>query len=130
MPHFGRSSKERLETCDPRIQEIMNELIKIYDCSIMCGHRPKEDQMAAFNEGRSKVTWPNSKHNSLPSRAVDVVPFPVDWDDLSRFYYMAGLIKGIAHQKGYKIRWGRDWDSDNDFNDQTFNDFPHFEVLD
>jgi hypothetical protein len=42
---------------------------------------------------------------------------------------MAGLVKGIALQKGYVIRWGGDWSGKALFKDQTFNDYPHFELL-
>jgi len=106
----------------------MNEVIKVYDCSILCGFRRKEEQDEAFNNGKSKVQWPNSKHNVLPSNAVDVAPYPVAWFGTNRFFFLAGLIKGIGWMKGYSVVWGADWDDNGDFTDQTFNDYGHFEV--
>jgi peptidoglycan L-alanyl-D-glutamate endopeptidase CwlK len=133
MPSFGKASKSRLDTCDPRIVEIMEEVVKHFDCSILEGRRDQATQDEYFRTGRSKLQWPNSKHNcNAPdlSKAVDVAPYPIDWNDSNRFFILAGYIKGIAAVKGYKIRWGGDWDGDNDFKDQTFNDLPHFEIVD
>ncbi len=31
-----------------------------------------------------------------------------------RFYFFAGIVKGIAWELGIGVRWGGDWDSDND----------------
>jgi peptidoglycan L-alanyl-D-glutamate endopeptidase CwlK len=69
-----------------------------------------------------------SKHNSKPSLAVDIAPYPIDWADDERFYFLAGIIKAASHQVGVKVRWGGDWDSDDDFHDQTFMDLGHFEI--
>ena len=129
MPSFSKISRERLATCDKRLQDLFNEVIKHYDCSIICGHRGQEDQDRAFNEGKSKIRWPNGKHNSNPSKAVDVAPYPIDWNDTKRFYHFAGFVKGLATSMGIKIRWGGDWDGDNDFKDNSFNDTPHFEIM-
>ena len=130
MAQYGKESREALATCDPRLQEIFNEAIKVIDLKVLQGHRNEPDQNAAFERDASKLKWPFGEHNDEPSKAVDVVPFPVNWEDLPRFWFMAGVVFGIAHKLGYKIRWGRDWDQDMDFNDQKFNDFPHFEVVD
>jgi peptidoglycan L-alanyl-D-glutamate endopeptidase CwlK len=128
MPSFGKTSNERKKECDYNLQIILDEAIKIVDFSILCGHRTEEEQNQALYEGRSKLAFPKSKHNNYPSFAVDIAPYPIDWEDTDRFYYLAGIIKGIAHSKGVKIRWGGDWDSDNDFKDNNFNDLPHFEL--
>ena len=45
------------------------------------------------------------------------------------FYFLAGIIKAIANKRNIKIRWGGDWDDDNDFKDQHFNDLGHFELV-
>lgn len=103
-------------------------MIKYYDCSVICGYRNLEKQTEAYHAGKSKVFYPNSKHNKQPSHAVDVVPYPIDWNDMKRFYHFAGYVKGIADSLGIKIRCGADWDSDNDFKDQNFHDLPHFEL--
>lgn len=129
MFEFGERSLEVLNELDPRLQEIMIELIQIIDVSLIEGHRDAKTQNLLFNSGRSKLEWPNSKHNSMPSRAVDVVPYPIDWANRERFVFMCGIIKGIAHNLQIPIRMGIDWDGDNDLYDQTFNDLPHIELL-
>jgi len=130
MPSFGRRSTENLSSVHPLLIELFEEVVKKYDCSVLCGHRNEADQMAAYNSHprRSKCVWPESKHNSLPSLAVDVAPYPIDWDDLHRFRRFAWYVKGVADAKGIPIRMGADWDGDNNIDDQTFHDTPHFEL--
>ena len=44
MPEFGSKSKERLQSCDPQIQKVLEEAIKHYDFSVLEGHRTEEKQ--------------------------------------------------------------------------------------
>lgn len=129
MYQFGSRSTKNLAEAHSKLQALFNEVIKHYDCAVIEGFRSEEEQNKAYHAGKSKLKFPQSKHNDLPSLAVDVIPWPVDWNDKSRFYYFGGLVKGIASQMGIKIRWGGDWDSDNDFKDQSFHDLPHFELV-
>lgn len=126
---FGTTSRKNLEECHPKLQALFNEVIKIVDCSVIEGFRPEREQNKAYHAGKSKLKFPASKHNQKPSLAVDVVPWPVDWEDTDRFYFLAGIVKATAFQMGYKIRSGCDWDGDNTFTDQTFHDLPHFEIV-
>jgi hypothetical protein len=128
MPAFGQKSLDKLATAHPELQRLFNEVVKHYDCSVLCGHRTKEDQEEAFRTGMSKETWPNSKHNSLPSRAVDVVPFPVDWNDKGRFLHFVGFVLGTAKQLGIDIRCGADFNGDLNFKNDSLFDAPHFEL--
>lgn len=121
MPSFSNRSKERLMTCHAKLQEIMLDAIAIKDFSVLCGHRGEEEQNKAFDSGNSKAQWPFSKHNRLPSHAVDIVPYPLDWDDTEDFAELAGIIKAIAHTKGIPIRWGGDF--------KSIKDMPHFELI-
>ncbi|TET41431.1 MAG: M15 family peptidase [Dehalococcoidia bacterium] len=129
MPRFSEKSLTILATCDERLQRICMELIRQYDVKIIQGFRGQMDQEKAVKEGKSKKHWPMSKHNQHPSIAVDVVPFPIDWEDRERFFYMAGLFMAIANFMGIGIRWGGDWDRDKDFDDQRFDDLPHIELI-
>ena len=130
MPKFGKRSRERLATCDERLQEVFNEVIKFVDCSVLEGHRSQERQDQLYIEGKTKVKYPNGRHNSSPSNAVDVTPYPVDWDDRERQTLFAGFVIGIARSMGITLRWGGDWDSDTQTSDNQFDDFPHFEIAD
>jgi len=134
MPKFGKTSTTRLKDCHNDLQVLFKEVVKHFDCSVICGNRSQEDQDDAYNKGFSKVKYPNSKHNLFPSLAVDVIPYPIDWKDTKRMIYFAGFVKGIATKlKEEKkitnnIRWGGDWDSDTELKDNTFQDYPHFEL--
>ena len=128
MPRYSTRSKKRLATCDERLQKVFNEVIRHVDCSILEGHRSKERQNKLYDEKRTKVKYPNGRHNSSPSKAVDVTPYPVDWEDRERETLFAGFVLGIARGMGYKLRWGGDWDQDFQVMDNRFDDFPHFEI--
>ena len=130
MDKFGSRSKKHLVTLDKRLQKVLNEVIKYVDCSIIEGHRSAERQDKLFEEGRTKVKYPNGRHNANPSRAVDVVPYPIDWDDRERFHLFAGFVIGIAQSMGIKLRWGGDWNMNFEVDDNNFDDFPHFELID
>ena len=129
MPRFGRRSKERLATCDEKLQKVFNEVIKQVDCSVLEGHRSEARQEKLFKEGKTKVHYPNGRHNASPSRAVDVVPYPIDWNDRERFHLFAGMVIGLARGMGISLRWGGDWNMNFEVDDNQFDDFPHFELL-
>jgi peptidoglycan LD-endopeptidase CwlK len=129
MPKFSKSSQEKLVTCDPRIQEIMNEAIKMFDFTVIFGHRTHEEQEKLVSEGKSQIM--NSKHLSNPSMAIDIAPYskPIDWTNNRRFIYLAGHIMAIAETKNIPLRWGGDWDRDTKLKDNNFNDLCHFELV-
>ena len=128
MPRFGNRSKKNLASCDKKLQKVFNEVIKHVDCSVLEGHRDEYRQNKLFDEGKTKVKFPMGRHNSSPSRAVDVTPYPVDWDARARQTLFAGFVLGIALSMGIKLRWGGDWDQDFQVVDNRFDDFPHFEL--
>ena len=129
MPRFGKKSRERLATCDERLQKVFNEVINYVDCSVLEGHRGEERQEKLFKDGKTKVHYPNGRHNASPSRAVDVVPYPVDWDDRERFHLFAGFVLGIAYSMDISLRWGGHWNQNFEVDDNQFDDFPHFELI-
>jgi peptidoglycan L-alanyl-D-glutamate endopeptidase CwlK len=110
-------------------------VVKHFDCSVIVGHRNEEDQNLAFATGKSQLRWPQSKHNASPSNAVDVAPWPIDWDDRERFHLFAGYVLATAEQLYQigaikrRVRWGGDWDSDTQVNDNRFDDLVHFELM-
>ena len=129
MPRYSSTSKLRLSTCHRDIQAVFNEVIKHTDCTILEGHRGEEEQNHAFDEGRSQILWPYGSHNSVPSEAVDAVPYPIDWKDRERFTLFAGFVLGVAAQMGIELRWGGDWDRDWKVKDNRFDDLPHFQLV-
>ncbi len=125
MAKYSKVSQSRLMTCNPILQDIFNELIQEYDHSILCGERGKEDQDNAFNTGKSKAKWGQSKHNVIPgvrtlSDAVDAAPYPIDWNDHTRFSEMNDKVQAIAKRKNVKINWGGNF--------KSLRDLPHWEI--
>lgn len=138
MPKLSKISLERLSTCHEDLIIFCNELIKHYDFVVVCGHRGEKEQNEAFASGASKLKWPNGKHNSYPSKAVDIAPWEsgkIDWSKDQMFYF-AGFAKGVAamlYKNGlikHEIKSGADWNNDQNVNDTSFLDLPHFEIID
>ena len=125
MPSFSRKSLDRLNTTDDRLITLFTEVVKHFDCTILEGVRSKERQKQLVAEGKSKTI--NSKH--LTGKAVDVAPYPIAWNDRERFTYFAGFVMGIAAKMSIILRWGGDWDKDNQVKDNSFDDLPHFEIV-
>ena len=125
MPRFSRKSLDRLNTTDERLIRLFTEVVKHFDCTILEGIRSKERQKQLVAEGKSKTM--NSKH--LTGKAVDVAPYPIDWNDRERFTYFAGFVMGMAAKMSINLRWGGDWDKDNQVKDNNFDDLPHFEIV-
>ena len=129
MPRFGTRSKNNLKTCDQRLQNIFNEVIKHVDCSVIEGHRNEDRQNKLYDEGKTKLKFPKGRHNAYQRLAADVVPYPIDWKDRERMTLFAGFVKGIAKgMYNIDLRWGGDWDSDWEVQANRFDDFPHFEI--
>jgi peptidoglycan L-alanyl-D-glutamate endopeptidase CwlK len=133
MPKLGAASLTQLDTCDKRLQAVINKTIEYFDFTVLEGHRGEEAQNRAYAKGLSQVRWPQGKHNSLPSKALDLAPYPIDWSSreaaTQRFVYLAGWVMAIAATIGIKLRWGGDWDGDRDTRDEHFRDLGHFEIL-
>ena len=129
MPKYSARSQERLNTCHEDLQKVFNEVIRWIDCTILYGHRGKEEQDKFYKEGKSQKQWPNGEHNSLPSRAADVIPYPIDWGDRERMTLFAGFVLGIAKRFGIELRWGGDWNRNWEVQDNVFDDLTHFELV-
>jgi peptidoglycan L-alanyl-D-glutamate endopeptidase CwlK len=134
---YGKQSRGNIEELCSPLQVILHKYADVaprsMDLTIICGHRGEVAQNKAFDSGVSSVTYPNSKHNSMPSEAFDFVPAPLGgpkgWSDLYRFSRIAGGLEMVATQLGFKIRWGGDWDRDGATIDQKFKDLGHIEFL-
>lgn len=127
MSEFSRKSKVKLATCHKDLQTLFNEVVKEFDCSIVCGYRGQKEQDAAFEKGTSKLKWPRSKHNIVVAEAVDVMPYPIDWSDFEKIKLFGAYVKSkIRELKRLgkienDIVWGGDW--------KNFKDYPHWEII-
>lgn len=128
MPRYSNRSAIKLAECDERIQRVFNRVIETIDNTILVGYRDEATQEEMYDQGRSQLQYPNSMHNKLPSQAVDVAPYPIDWNDRERFTLFAGFVLGTAKEMGINLRWGGDWDKDWETADNSFDDLVHFEL--
>lgn len=117
---------DNLEGVDDRLRALAFKALEMIDCKVISGVRTLDEQKQLVESGDSKTL--NSKH--LTGKAIDIAPHPINWEDTVSFYHFSGIIRGMAHELGISVRWGGDWDSDNDLHDQTFNDLVHFELVD
>ncbi len=129
MPSFSEKSLNGLGTCDSRLQRVFQRVVQDFDCSIIEGHRNEVRQNQMVDDGKSQVRWPDGKHNTEPSLAVDVCPYPVVWDDRERQTLFAGYVLATAKAMGIDLRWGGDWDLDTEVRDNSFDDLVHFEIV-
>ena len=144
MSALTRRSIDNLSLCHPDLQVLAEKAIKYVDFEVIDGFRGKDRQDRAYAIGKSKLPWPNSKHNHRTKRLIDgelqMAPESLAFDigareddkitwDAKYYYFIAGVMKTVAKILGIDIRWGGDWDSDGNFNDQTFNDLGHYELI-
>ncbi len=121
MAKFSDHSAEKLAQCHEDLQELFNALIVETDCTIVTGYRNQTDQDKAFADGLSHVKYPNGKHNSKPSFAVDACPSPYNWDtNTPPIEDFAKAVKKKADELGICISWGGDW--------AGWKDTDHFEL--
>lgn len=118
-------SSEKLKECHSDIQKLMRRVDEIYPIQVICGHRNEADQNKAFADKKSKLKFPESKHNKKPSLAVDVVPDPdrnpktISWVDITQYEIMCLAIEAAADELDIEIKLGRDF---------SFKDYPHCEL--
>lgn len=139
MPVFGTKSKRLLAECDHHLVVFFEAVVKLRDCTILCGHRNKINQDIAFANKTSKVQWPNGKHNKIPSLGIDVAPYFKDRAPGKRVSMIRYEVIEFGHyclgirdcmNMSHKIRWGGDWDKDNlTLTDNEFIDAFHWELI-
>ena len=144
MAVLSQKSKDKLSTCHPDIQKVILEAVKQFDFTVLYGTRTVDEQFELYKQGRtlSNGVWvktgrtvteldgkvKKSKHNSTPSLAVDLAPYPIDWNNIQRFKDMAKVVLACAKNLGVDLVWGADWDSDGDIEEHKFKDYPHFQL--
>ena len=124
MPRYGRKSRRVLEGLNEDLQELLNEVIKYVDVSLIEGKRSLDRQKQLKEDGSTKTL--ESKH--LSGDAVDLAPYPINWKKRENFIYVAGIVKGVAYDLGIPITWGGDWNDNHDLSDNNFDDLVHFEL--
>lgn len=155
---LGVDSSTKLATVHPDLQRVIRRAALMAqpseDFKVLEGVRTREQMMINYGKGRTaaqciakgvpgkyaqpglaKVTWlndpfksPHAKQADGYSRAIDVAPWPIDWNDLKRFDRLAHLILDAAKAEGVKVVWGADWDADGKPRERGESDSPHFQL--
>ena len=115
---LGTRSLQSLSGVHPDMVAVVKKAIEIteVDFTVIEGIRNVSRQRELYKAGKS--TTMNSRH--ITGHAVDMVPWPVDWEDLERFEVMSEAMKTAAEELEIPIVWGGDW--------KSFYDAPHFEL--
>ena len=113
-------SISRLKTCHPDLVKVVELAATRFPLFVICGFRGRNEQNKAFDEGKSKLRFPRSLHNSKPAMAIDLAPSPLSWTDLDAFKKLAAVVKKAAKELGVDIVWGGDW--------VGFTDLPHYQL--
>ena len=133
MAHYGRTSKKRLVGVHPVLEDFAYRVVKIMDCTVICGLRTIEKQKWYVGQGLSRTM--KSKHlKQLDgfAHAIDLGPYiagGIPWDNEKYFYKLIGVQQAVAHEMDITIRNGSDWDRDGDMDDQKFMDLVHTELV-
>lgn len=128
MYKFSEASEKKLQTCHPDLQAVIRKAITQINFTVLEGSRDEAAQNSAFAAGKSKLKYPHGKHNAFPSKAVDIAPYPVDWNNRERFAFLAGIMLATAKSMQIRLRWGGDWDRNGEMSDNKFDDLVHFEL--
>jgi len=131
MPRLGKRSRDRLKGVDPRLVLVLEKVVKYFDITVIEGLRSQERQNELVKQGKSKTKF--GKH--VQGKAVDIAPYPIDWNARDDFHYLGGFVLGIAASMGVDLRWGGDWSSSSlkqeqrTTKDNGFDDLVHFEIV-
>lgn len=138
MPSFSKRSLLNRAQLHHLLQRVVDTAIKRFDFTILDAQRGRAEQEAAFRNGFSKAHFLESAHNYEPAVAMDLAPYPINFNDVGRFKEMAKVIgyydarqgdgRGIALELKIPLRWGADWDMDGEWNDEKFKDWGHWEL--
>lgn len=117
---LSKISRQKLNTCHTDLIKLIEAVAETEKCAVICGFRGRHEQEKAYMAGKSKAKWGQSKHNFKPSHAVDVVPVPLNWEDIPAFEKLGEKIMAKADELGIKIKWGKNF--------KGLADYPHFEL--
>jgi len=120
MPKLSAASRGRLAAAHPLLQQLFSAIAEEAPILVLDSQRGRVAQERAFSLGNSRAHFGQSAHNWSPAIALDVAPYPIDWNNLDRFRSLAAVVKAKAKALGIPIAWGGDWTS--------IKDFPHYEL--
>lgn len=99
-------SEKILERVDPVLAGVLREAESLSPVPfrVVAGHRGLREQNALYFAGLSVHRFPQSPHNKLPSRAVDIEP-TTDTTDLAERAAVVQAIEIAAEAAGVRVFW-------------------------
>lgn len=154
MNKLSTSSKKKLATCHPLLQALVAKVLHWVDVGVTAGERGEKTQNALFVAGNSQLRYPDSKHNTSPSIAVDLVIYHPKFGYLyggdeqllyirrvtgctvaharcwimMQYAELNTLMQLEARKQGYQLRWGGDWGKPDGFLTTKLVDVFHWEI--
>lgn len=150
---LSQKSIERLKGVHPDLVKVVIKAIGIsgQDFMVLEGVRTEQRQRELYGHGRSaddlrakgldpalaqpaapQVTWTlKSNHFKQADgygHAVDLVPYPVDWNNTAKFDAIAEAMFKASEELGVRLRWGADWNQNGKRRERGETDSPHFEL--
>lgn len=137
---FSERSLNNLKGVHPKLVAVVKRALELspIDFTVLEGVRSQARQDELWAQGRTKpgpvVTWVQTSgtHGIQADgygHAVDLAPYPIDWNDLQRFDQLANVMFAAAKELNVTLRWGGDWDMDQIIHERGESDSPHFELV-
>lgn len=125
MSHANGLLCERCASKLLQAHPIMSDWFKFVKTKFSSAHiswsfRDEKNQNEAFEKGLSKLKWPDSMHNKMGSRALDLFELGED----GKAYFHSDWYQKINEETlnaALPIRWGGTF--------KTFKDMDHFEMV-
>lgn len=129
---FSQRSIDNLKGVHPKLVKVVERALsyKIMDFAVTAGVRTLQQQQDLYEQGRSLpgpivTNTMKSDHLINPvtgfGHAVDIHPFPINYNDTARYNLLAALMFRAAAEEGVSIDWGGFW--------KKFKDLPHYAIL-
>ena len=150
---YSKQSLAILEQADPRLQRVFFTAADYVDTTILEAYRSPEKQNLLLAQGRTTLGGGHSKHNVMPSLAIDACPYyrgfgrlvasQAQIEDIAeatkitrheatvrvmqQFGEWAGRILQVADELSIPLRWGGRWSHRLAW-ETKFHDLFHFEL--
>jgi peptidoglycan L-alanyl-D-glutamate endopeptidase CwlK len=137
---FSDRSLNNLKGVHPKLVAVVKRALELstIDFTVLEGVRSQARQDELWAQGRTKpgqvVTWVQTSgtHGIQADgfgHAVDLAPYPIDWNNFKRFDQLANTMFIAAKELNVTLRWGGDWDMDSVIHERGESDSPHYELI-
>jgi peptidoglycan L-alanyl-D-glutamate endopeptidase CwlK len=96
------------DSLHPELKFVIDDVARHFDIALIEGYRGPERQAELVEGNLSRKDFPKSKHNIMPSQAVDLLPYPINRENHLQIAYLAGHMRMAGKCAGVKIVWGGD----------------------